>query len=525
MGADIVIAVSVDEDLSERTQKDLASPLEFSLQLINLIVAPNVQESLAEADVVVHPELAGVTLIDFKRVPDIAEMGARGTRAVAAQLEPYRVSPDEFATYLRRQRRTQVASARIDSIAVDNRTRIPTPVLRARLQTPLGSPFTLQAARADMVRLVDFALVESADFDLPLLGDGTGNVASNAGSTTDVDRIMRVRVYEKTYGPNLFRFGLKFDSDFVGNTRFNGRARLTTMELNRRGAEWRNDFALGTHSSIVSEWYQPLGLQRAWFIAPRLAFRNDYEDVYASSVTAGYLMQEAQARVDVGRQIARPGEIRTGPYFGWGKAKIRTGEPGSLPESEGRLGGWWTRIAFDNIDAPDAPTSGAAAVVEAVLDRKALGSEFGFDRLRGECDGFATWLGNTGFVEFEGGSSLGSDLPPFEEFRIGGLFSLSGLHAGELTGDAFGVLRVGVSRPITGEVDLFGTRLHLAAWFETGNAWNRTGDASLDDLRYAGTISLWADTILGPVHLAQGWADTGDASLYITLGQQFGLGP
>jgi NTE family protein len=333
---------------------------------------------------------------------------------------------------------------------------------------------------------------------------------------------MQVHVHEKTYGPNLFRFGLTFDSDLEGNARFSGRARLNTVELNRRGAEWRNDFALGTQSHVASEWYQPLDLQRRWFIAPRLAYRSDYEDVYAGDLTSRYRMQEAQARVDFGVQIGRPGELRTGPYFGWGRAEIKTGAPG-LPETEGRLGGWWTRIAVDVVDAPDAPTSGAAGVLELTLDREAFGSEYGFDRLGAECDIFATWLGNTGFLELEGGTSMGTDLPPFAKFRIGGLHSLSGLHAGELVGDAFGVLRVGLSRPITGEVDLFGTRLHVAGWFEAGNAWPTTDDA-LDGLRYTGTVSLWADTILGPVHVAEGWADGGDATLYITLGQQFGLG-
>lgn len=366
-----------------------------------------------------------------------------------------------------------------------------------------------------MNRLYDLGLVERADFDLPFA----------MGTPVDSNRTLRVHLREKTYGPSLLHSGLMFSSNLEGDARFSGRARLTTMELNARGAEWRQDFRLGTRSAAASEWYQPIDWSRCWFVAPKLEYRNDYEDVFTAGGIARYRFQEARAQVEAGRQLAYVGELRTGLYFGWGRSELKTPAGRRLPQQEGRLGGWTTRAAYDLVDDPDAPRSGSGAVLQATLDRHGLGSEFGFDRITGEWVGFATWRDNTGFVELETGSSLGSQLPLQALFRIGGLHSFSGFETGELTGEAFGVLRAGFSRPLTGDIDLVGTRVHVAAWFELGNAWVSTGAADLDELRYAGTLSLWANTLLGPLHLAQGWADGGHAMLYVSLGQQFGLSP
>ncbi len=56
---------------------------------------------------------------------------------------------------------------------------------------------------------------------------------------------------------------------------------------------------------------------------------------------------------------------------------------------------------------------------------------------------------------------------------------------------------------------------------EAGNVWNDLGDMSLDDLIVAASGFAGADTPLGPVYLAYGYAEGGNDSVYLFLGQTF----
>ena len=46
-------------------------------------------------------------------------------------------------------------------------------------------------------------------------------------------------------------------------------------EINRWGAEWRNDLQIGDNPRFVSEFYQPLRAFSGYFVAPRLELERD----------------------------------------------------------------------------------------------------------------------------------------------------------------------------------------------------------------------------------------------------------
>lgn len=79
--------------------------------------------------------------------------------------------------------------------------------------------------------------------------------------------------------------------------------------------------------------------------------------------------------------------------------------------------------------------------------------------------------------------SLGSDLPAYDQFTVGGFFSLSGLERGQRRGE-------------------------------------RSGDIG-EDLIYAGTVLFGVDSFLGPLYIAYGVADIGQDELYVSLGRAF----
>ena len=65
---------------------------------------------------------------------------------------------------------------------------------------------------------------------------------------------------------------------------------------------------------------------------------------------------------------------------------------------------------------------------------------------------------------------------------------------------------------------LVGTGVYVGASFETGNAWMTSSDVRWDNLRYAGSLYLGADTLLGPLYFGWGRASGGFHSFYLALG-------
>lgn len=55
-----------------------------------------------------------------------------------------------------------------------------------------------------------------------------------------------------------------------GNSNYSLSVNHTRTQLNRLGAEWRNDFKFGINKGISSEFYQPLDYGGRFFIAPRI---------------------------------------------------------------------------------------------------------------------------------------------------------------------------------------------------------------------------------------------------------------
>jgi outer membrane translocation and assembly module TamA len=47
-------------------------------------------------------------------------------------------------------------------------------------------------------------------------------------------------------------------------------------------------------------------------------------------------------------------------------------------------------------------------------------------------------------------------------------------------------------------------------------------DASLDDLRYAGSIILGIKSVIGPIQVGYGYNDNDESGLFLTIGRQFG---
>lgn len=537
MGADIVIAVDVAEEPGERSREDLASLLGLSFQLTTLVVDINTEPVLPLANVVLRPELGDLTAIDFERGDQAIRTGEQAVREATDALREYALSDEEYAAFLAGRRRVPNVQVIVESIELDNRSRIDDRAILARLSVQPGETLELARLRRDLADIYDLGSLELVDFELPRpsVENRFGTTTSRSDTMADPaheqpgrtvlpseSRTLRLLLNEKTYAPNLLRLGVSLSSELRGRARFQALGRLTRVEMNRWGAEWRTDFLLGAANGVNTEWYQPLEFRRRWFMALDASYTNSFQDLYREDErVAEYDIQEALGRFDLGMQLTRIGEIRAGLFSGWAKTTLRTGA--GFPVDEGGQGGWRARFAFDRLNDGDFPQRGQNGSVEIELSQRALGASRRYDRLQAEANHFSTWGENTFFAGAQGGSSLGTDLPPHKEFVLGGFASLSGLRQDERRGDVFATARLGYYRAFRRDVDIVGTDLFGAAWFEAGNIWKDNRAVRIEDLLYTGTVAVGADTILGPVYLGYGRTHEGADSVFITVGRQVTL--
>ena len=144
-----------------------------------------------------------------------------------------------------------------------------------------------------------------------------------------------------------------------------------------------------------------------------------------------------------------------------------------------------------------------------------------FGRFEGVGFGVQTIGRFTGSVKVLGESNLGTTLPYYDQFTLGGLFNLSGLPRNELLGQTslFGALILQYRlNKVSGAIV---RGLYLGASAEAGNVWQNPADLSLSHMKNAGSFFIAADTLIGPLYIAYGRASGGQHSFYFYLNRPF----
>jgi len=124
MGADLVIAVDVSEELADRAALD--SLLGLANQSVAVMMLNNTRRMLREADLVVAPDVRGIPGSDYARVREIAALGYAACEARARFVEGLALDEACWESYVRERqarKRTEVpvtASARLTGVSPDD---------------------------------------------------------------------------------------------------------------------------------------------------------------------------------------------------------------------------------------------------------------------------------------------------------------------------------------------------------------------------------------------------------------------
>jgi NTE family protein len=535
MGAEVVIAVDVVG--FELADVKVDSAVDLLARSYTILKRPMEEKQLAEADYVVVPQLQGLTAGDFHRTAEFVPRGEAAARAVAGKLGALSVGEEEYRAFLSRQRRAPgpAGGIRIRAVRVEGNHRVDERVIRAAVESRAGDI----ASRGSVLREAGGLVNPEA------LSAGAGNGGETprdvATVLQDINRVFGLgdfeqvtyrlepvgeaydlvyKVDEKPWGPNYVRFGLQLETDFEERSSFRFLVNLTATRINALGAEWRNDAVLSDRWSLSSEFYQPLSFSSRVFVAPRLFAKNDVLDFFqpdSDRVYAEYRARSYGGAFDVGTQFGSYGELRLGVVRGWIGTKVLSGPP-VLPEDTVSVGKWHASLTLDRLDQYTFPQRGFYLSIVGEQGREYLGNEVDAKSLSAIYRHAITVRRNLVSVVLRGGTALGSELPAYDQFTLGGLESFGGLGPGQLRGPYMAAARLSYLYRVADFSPTNGKGIYAGLMVDAGNAWRTSHDVSAHDLRCGGTAVLALDTVIGPIFVGFGIADGGLMQAYLSLG-------
>ncbi len=503
--ADVIIAVNISTP--PLTRSEITSAYSVVTQLLNFLGKQTVDDqlkSLTDKDVLIAPDLGDVSTVKFDRSKDAIRIGEEATRALADKLRRYSLSPEQYAAV----RASQVAEAKalgiVDEIRVEGLDKTNPAVVRQLVESRPGEPLSEAKIGADLSRIFGTRDYESIDYRI---------VGGDLGP-----RAMVIAPKEKAWGSDYLRFGLGLASDFQGDNQFNALVQYRKTWLNRLGGEWTTEAQIGQNTHVFTEFYQPLNEEGHWFIAPNALIGQQTRGAFVEQdKVANYLISSGEAGVDVGTNLGTWGQLRAGAVWSKVFARVDTGSP-VLPTVRQTTAGLRAALFVDQTNTAWFPSDGYGFTGTAYAAMTSFGSALSYQRLEGTARGIRSWGDNVLNVAVSGGTALGSDMPAYESFTLGGPLRLSGYRINEFSGRDYAFGRLMYYHRMYSLPDILGSGLYFGGSGEVGYIANRFDNSRSPGTLWSGSAFLGADTFLGPAYLGLGYGGAGNWSLYLLLG-------
>ena len=506
--ADVVIAVDVGADLTyEKTSDTIFNVIGETLDVMMRAAASH---ALADADLVLVPNLKGFTGGDFGRTEEFLKQGYQAAAANADTLLKYAVSEAEYAAW-------QAARG------AKRQTALPPPsLIRVEGIGPRQAAEVQRRLNAHVGRPLNTGLL---DRDLMLItGAGRYDTAEYRYDSENGQPILVVRVTPKSHGPPFVSLALDLQNTQGSDIEATFRSRMTLFDVLGAGSEGRVDISLGNTMAAEAELYRPV-TRSGLFLAPRVfAERRDGPLFVDQVYTAEYRGRSAGAALDAGYVAGRLFEARVGYTIEDVSYEKRIGHD-ALPRVDGQQQFASLRTTFDNQTGPTIPARGAyirtdlrryfriADVVSpdgtaiAEPDRawsaEILGAYFHPLGSRGRL-----FIGGGGGTWFDQTASANA-------FTLGGPFELGAFYTNELRGSEYLIGNVGYFHEIARIAEGAVGRLYLGAWIDEG--------ATFEDLQQAtfytnANAALVLESPLGPVFAGGSVGANGRYRIYVGIG-------
>jgi NTE family protein len=510
MGAQVAIAVNVSSSTDPAsTPSTLFAVLS---QTIDSMMTGGTREALKFADLIVVPNLKGLTGGDWRRVEPLVEQGYKAAEANAAELLKYQVDETTYTELMReRQSRRRITMPPVTRVVVEGLPDVQTRALTAQLDTRhAGRPLVRETLEESILRISGTDRYETIEYTLRPAPEGTDLV---------------LKIVPKSYGPPFLLPAVDVQNIDSDTFAVGLRMRLAVYDTPLANSEVRFDVGIGSDQSVGLELYKRLG-RSGFFVAPRGYFTrtslNGYED---GNFVAQYRVKRTGAGVDVGYTVGTRNEIRFGYDEANVRARLRIGVP-TLPEASGSDRAVALRWVFDGQNSPLVPSRGVylrSAMryyfdTPEIVDAEGNELQRATDVPQGEVRG--SWFKRIRprqrmFLRGGGGTSFGRDAG-FNQFRLGGPLRLGAFNNDEIRGDNYVLGVVGLIHEWFRLPDVLGGNGYLGGWLEQGSAFN---DWSAAEYKAAASAGILLETLIGPVFFGYSQSLTsGGGRFYLSIG-------
>jgi len=506
MGVDLVIAVNLGSGYLPR--EALGTVVGVLGQMIAILTEQNVQRSLKELrkgkDILIVPDLGDITSADFNRAADAIKTGEAAARAAAPQLKRLSLSPEEYAAWRASRRAPASEAAAIAAVEVRGLKRVNPAVFAPLVAHQEGRPLDRHRLENDIQ---------------DLYGSGDYQGINYRIQRTGGKEVLVVTATEKSQGPGYLTFGLNFSTDFKGDNLMGIRGTYRRTWINSLGAEWFATAQIGNVLDLYTEFYQPLRVDRAWFVAPFAGIGraplNVFED---GNRIARYDLTRAAAGIDLGATLGNDAELRVGVSGGYADLTLDTGDP-SLPQGQENESALRAALRYDTLDSAFVPRQGNRLTLDLFSPQPALGAANSYNRLEGNWTGAWSFGNDTLVGRVRLGGTLGGDLPYYDEFAVGGLFNLPGYATDQLRAGQIAYGGLGYYYRLSSLQPPIGRGVYAGVSLEAADLQDSFRDLTPSGTRYGGSVFLGADTWLGPFYLGLGVNGDGGTAAYLQLGK------
>lgn len=308
-------------------------------------------------------------------------------------------------------------------------------------------------------------------------------------------------------------------NNFSGNSDFKIGAGYTRNALNALGGELRVIGSIGREDELRFDFYQPVDLKAKWFVNPKIRWQRRTFDLWLNDLRfAEFEITGWSSWLGFGRNFSSTDQVRFDYEFGRSKARLITGLPAPYdPDIE--IGELVLGYKHDSLDSLYFPTSGTLHNLSYLYADNTLGAQSDYQQAQASGQMALSTGKNTALLYYELGYSFQDKAPLERWYQLGGFGRISGLVPNQLYGRHEALAGLALYRQLN-EIEFL--PVYAGVTLEAGNAWELSDQIALDDLIYAGSMFLGAETPFGPIYLGVGYNSLDQGALYFYVGNPFG---
>ena len=504
MGADVIIVVDVSAPLDKK--EDIKSGLDVTGQLTTILtrrIADIQIKTMKGNDVLIIPGAKEISSSDFEKHPELIQAGYISATEQIENLKKLSLSYEAYSSYISALPKVAIKQPIIEFIEIKNKTALRDDVIRVRIHQKIGEPLDIAQLEEDISYIYGL--------------DYSGSVVYSV-ERRDEKRGLIIYVRDREWAHSYIQFGLDIESAFEVISITNFSASYNKNNLNDLAGEFRAVGVLGSEPKLTAELYQPINIKLDTFVSLKTGFKTEIvPTLIGNHIESIQRINRTFITLSAGQLFLQNTSLSLGLSYNDGSINSVAGLKVLQPDFVESY--YFVKLFHDSLDNLSFPNRGFFSSLRYTANREDLGADLNYEQIRLDISGATTFERYTIFARAVAEISSNEDNIPLNALFIhGGLFELSGTVRNELLSPHFGMLEAAFYRRLG---DITFLPIYTGFSLEAGNAWDNKADIHSDNLRYAGSIFIGADTFMGPLYFSIGATDRGERAVYLNIGKTF----